>query len=191
MDTTSASLLLRIRDQKDSAAWGQFDTIYRPILRQYARSRGLHDDQVEDVVQHCMLAVSQHIASFEYDPARGKFKAWLRTIVNNQVNKLRRQPSEQLAGTQVLDGMENGEVGPDSVFEEIWQREHLRHCLEDVRAKIEEATYRAFRAYALEEQPVEKVCADLNMTRNQVQLIKWRVTQMLRERMRELQGDDE
>ena len=37
IDTTRASLLLRIRDARDTHAWAEFDAIYRPML---AASRG-------------------------------------------------------------------------------------------------------------------------------------------------------
>lgn len=189
MDTTCASLLIRIRNRQDSAAWAEFDAVYRPILRRFARARGLDDDQVEDVVQHCMMAVTQHIAAFDYDPSRGRFKGWLRTLVNNHIAKLHRHGTDQQAGTTILESLEGGEDSPDALFDQIWQREHLKYCLGQVRANVEDATYRAFRAYALEEQPIENVCAELNMTKNQVQLIKWRITQMLRDRMKELNGD--
>ena len=39
MDTTVTSLLIRIKDVEDAKAWAEFDDIYRPILRRYAKAR--------------------------------------------------------------------------------------------------------------------------------------------------------
>ena len=54
MDTTRASLLLRIKDTRNTHAWAEFDAIYRPMLYRFARARGLDDAAAEDLVQHCI-----------------------------------------------------------------------------------------------------------------------------------------
>ena len=90
MDTTRATLLERIRDRADTNAWGQFDAIYRPMLMRFAQGRGLSLSQAEDVTQHCMAAVHKHIDEFEYDPSKGRFRGWLRTLVNNRVRDMGR-----------------------------------------------------------------------------------------------------
>lgn len=190
LETTRNSLVLRIRDRGDSVAWREFDAIYRPILERFARMRGLSADAADDVVQQCMTTVSEHIIKFDYDPAKGRFKGWLRTIIQNVIHNEQRKRGEVQADTAALDRATGAEPAADTAFDQIWQREHLKYCLERVRAKIEDSTYRAFQAYALEERPVDDVCAELNMTQRQVRLIKWRVTQMLREQMRYLIGDE-
>ena len=48
MAVTRASLLLRIRDPKDNAAWKEFDAIYRPMLQRFARTMGLGAADAED-----------------------------------------------------------------------------------------------------------------------------------------------
>ena len=84
VDTTRPSLLIRIRNREDQAAWVTFDHIYRPMLYRFAQSRRLGHEDAEDVVQHCMSAIQEHIGRFDYDPDRGRFKAWLRTMVDNR-----------------------------------------------------------------------------------------------------------
>ena len=61
MDTTRATLLVRIRNRGDIDAWSQFDAIYRPMLRRFARSAGLDAAACDDVVQECMVAIHRHI----------------------------------------------------------------------------------------------------------------------------------
>ena len=74
--------------------------------------------------------------------------------------------------------------------DKVWREEHLAHCLRRVRREIEDSTFRAFRAYVIEARPTEEVCRKFKMTRNQVHLIKWRVTNRLRDHMRALLGED-
>jgi len=190
MDTTRPSLLLRVRDA-EPAAWREFDAIYRPLLHRFSRASGLSDADAEDVTQHCMAAIHQHIRGFDYDPHKGRFKGWLRTLVNNRVRNLHRRRREESAESQDFKRPQKREQPPEELFEDLWMDEHLRHCLKLVREEVEPRTFQAFQRYVLEEQPVEEVCQALGMTANQLYKVKWRVTQMLSERMKELLGEDE
>jgi len=191
VDTTRHSLLIRIRDPQDGAAWREFDRLYRPLLTRYARARGLSPDDTEDVVQHCMAAVQQHIGTFEYDPRSGRFKSWLCTLVINRIRNLHRGRRERIAESGEIAAAPTAEPSPEEVFEKIWVKEHVRHCLDQVRRETDELTYTAFRRYALDEEPVEQVCTDLGINANKLYKIKWQLTQKLREKMVELLGESE
>jgi RNA polymerase sigma-70 factor (ECF subfamily) len=191
VDTTRPSLLLRIRDRADADAWETFDAIYRPMLYRLARARGVSDADAEDVTQHCMGAVSDHIHEFSYDPTKGRFKGWLRTLVNNRVRDLLRKRREASGKTQLFGNLPETDPSPADAFDEIWIEEHLGHCLRLLREESEEKTYLAFQHYVIEERPIEQVCAELGLEPNNVHTIKWRMTQRIAARMKELLGDDE
>ena len=190
MDTTRSTLLLRVQDRADSVAWGEFDRIYRPLLFKYARGRGLDESAAEDVVQHCMSGVVRYIEQFDYDPTKGRFKGWLRTLVNNRVRNMHRDRRDQPAESQDFKHESQSPPAPDDIFDQLWLREHLKHCLALIRPEVNESTFKAFRLYVMDEWPVEKVSAELDMTVNQVHKIKSRLTKKLEEKMRELLGDE-
>jgi RNA polymerase sigma factor (sigma-70 family) len=188
VDTTRPSLLLRIRDPSDAAAWRAFDEVYRPMLYRFGRACGLHDDEAEDVAQQCLVTVADKIAAFEYDPQTGRFKSWLRTLVNNRVRSLMRKRAVATAHEkQPRNGNGNGAApAADDAFERIWLEEHLWHCLRALRNEVDERTYRAYEAYVIEERPLDDVCAELGLKPNNVYTIKWRLTQRVAGKMREL-----
>jgi len=191
MQTTRASLLIRIRDRRDAAAWEEFDAIYRPMLLRFATLRGLEHAAAEDVVQQCLIAVQEHIERFDYDPKRGRFKGWLRTLVNNRIRNLRRDRRETPGESGYFQRDQAREETPEETFDRLWMEEHLRHGLRRVRRETDEQTFQAFEWYVLEERPVEEVCQALNVTANQLYKIKWRLTQKLAEHMKELtEGED-
>ena len=190
MDTTRASLILRVRDSTDRTAWDEFDGIYRPILKRFAGARGLAEDEAEEVAQQCMTALCEHIREFDYDPAKGKFKAWLRTMVNNRILNSFRGRREQPARTQDLERLAENDRTPDELFDMVWRREHLRHCLTLIRAEVEPTTFDAFVEHVIDERPVEQVCQSRGMTANQVHAIKSRMLKRIRERMIELLGEE-
>lgn len=185
-DLTRASLLIRIRDPRDAEAWREFDALYRPMLMRFALARKLSPPEAEDVVQHVMTAVHEHIGSFEYDPGKGRFKGWLRTIVNNRVRALLGRRREALAESGDFQVEQEREQAPDEEFDRFWMEEHLRHAVERVRGEVEDSTYRAFRAHVLDGWSVEQTCAEFGMNPNQVYRIKFRVMQKLREHLRML-----
>lgn len=191
MDTTRGSLLQRIRDRGNSVAWREFDAIYRPLILRLGRARGLNDAEAEDVVQHCMLAIHRHIDGFEYDPRKGRFKGWLRTIVDNRVRNLSRDRHDQIAETRDFKRPQESEETPEETFERLWHQEHLDYCLNQIRGEVQESTFKAFELHVLEEWPVEKVAAELQMTNDQVYRIKWRVLQKLRAKMQELLEEED
>ncbi len=186
MDTTRPSLLLRIRDRGDVAAWHLFDALYRPMLERFAQARGLSPADAEDVAQHCLAQIAEHIGEFAYDPARGRFKGWLRTLVNNRIRNLIRDRHEEQADTQDFQSPQTREAAPEADFERIWLEEHLWHCLRALQVEVEDSTYRAFVAYVIEQQPIEVVCAATGLTAQNIYTIKWRLTERVAARMREL-----
>jgi RNA polymerase sigma factor (sigma-70 family) len=186
MQTTRVSLLLRIRDHRDSVAWAEFDAIYRPLLHRFARARGLDTDQAEDVVQHCMAAISKHITSFEYDPKRGRFKSWLSVLVTNRVRNLARGKHEQQADTRELRRPQDREDRPDEVFDKLWMQAHLRYCLQQVACEFSQRDFQAYIHYVIEEQSSEAVCQALKITPNQLYKLKQRITEKLGEHMKSL-----
>lgn len=191
MNTTRASLLIRIRNRGDSLAWSEFDTIYRPLLHRFAITSGANDGEAEDIVQHCMTAVHQHIGSFEYNRSKGRFKGWLKTLVANRVRNLFRDRREKPADSAVMAQIKSEETSPEDLFERIWLDEHLRYAIGQIRSEIEEKTFQAFMLYVIDEQPVDAICSRLDVTPNHVHKAKYRVTRRLAEKMAELSEEPE
>jgi len=187
VDTTRPSLLLRIRDRGDAGAWRTFDAIYRPMLYRFALARGLPPVEADELAQQCLTVVADHIGEFSYDPQKGRFKSWLRTLVNNRIRNRARDEREQQARTHDFEAApQQRETPPDEEIGKIWMEEHRRHCLRELRNEVEESTFQGFQHYVIDEWPLERVCAELNVKPNNVYTIKWRLTERVAARMREL-----
>jgi len=184
MPRTRTSLLSRIKDPDDSLSWEEFDRVYRPLLLQYAFSRGLDREEAEEVAQQCMVAVSSGIRGFQ---RRVTFRGWLRGMIDHKVSdQLRKHPREVGARTTDFDREQATEDSPVLMWEKQWNRTHLLYCLNQVRMEIAPMTYQAFDLYVLQERPVKEICERLRMTPNQVYVAKSRVLARLKERWGEL-----
>ena len=76
--TTRASLLLRLRDSDDHAAWVEFVALYEPVIYRLLRRHGLQDADAREVMQELLVAVSGSIGRWDPARERGSFRGWLR-----------------------------------------------------------------------------------------------------------------
>src|SRR5215470_12010956 len=77
---TRNSLLGRLTDRADQAAWHEFAQIYMPVVYRLALRKGLQHADAEDLAQQVLAAVSKAIDRWETDPGRAKFRTWLHRI---------------------------------------------------------------------------------------------------------------
>jgi RNA polymerase sigma-70 factor (ECF subfamily) len=182
-ESTRPSLLVRVRDPNDRAAWQEFDAIYRAILMRYARGRGLSPEAAEEVAQECLVRLSQRLPEFEYSPIRGRFRGFLKTMVVRLVIDSLRRRHPHLSDDQLLGAADTGE-SPEQVYERLEQGALARHCLEQIRHELRgERTYEVFCRRVLDGWPVEKICKEYGMTREQVDGIKFRVSRKIQQRL--------
>lgn len=177
MTATRSSLLLRVRDPRDAASWGEFHSIYRPLLIRYARHRGLDAESAEDVAQQCLSAVSERIRGFE---KKRSFRAWLRGMVDHKVAdyiaKTGRPPGR---AQEPRSQPESGTLA--NLWEQTWNERLLQVLSDHLRSHFAEHTLRAFELYVMRDMPVEQIAALLGMTPNQIYVAKSRVLRYLRE----------
>ena len=90
---TRASLILRLPNAADSAAWGEVVTIYGPLVFRMARKQGLQGADADDLVQEVFTAVANQVEQWLQRSDRGPFRAWVLRIARNiAINGLTRKP---------------------------------------------------------------------------------------------------
>src|SRR4051812_22318297 len=148
--STHASLLLRLRDPHDHAAWVEFVAIYEPAIYRLLRRQGLQDADARDVMQELFLAVSRSID--RWDPARekGSFRGWLRRVSRNLVinwlkHRDRRVTEVRGADLQGMLDLFPAAEGPENVvFDRELRRAVFHRAAERVRGEVQPATWQAF-----------------------------------------------
>ena len=190
MDTTCTTLIRRVIAGGDSVAWGDFYRLYSGLIYRYARARGLNDTDAADVVGDCMEALSQRMHEFDYDPARCKFRTFLRAMVTNKVAAQLRKKRPQQADTGDLQGLCDCESSPDEFWDRQWEVNHLLFCWDRIEREVSEVHAEAFRLFVICELPAKEVAQRLDLTPNHIYQIKARMTKRLREVMCELVAED-
>jgi RNA polymerase sigma-70 factor (ECF subfamily) len=183
MNTTSASLLERLRHPAGSEAWERFVHLYTPLIYHWGRQAGLAPPDAADLVQEVLSVLVQKLPAFCYDPEKS-FRGWLRTITLNKWRDLWRRRAH--APAEDKRGALAEAVVPDTTtaFEEAEYRQHLVHrALELMQAEFHPVTWKACWEYLVVGRPAADVARELNMTVNAVYLAKSRILARLRQEL--------
>jgi RNA polymerase sigma-70 factor (ECF subfamily) len=183
---TSVSLLERLAGAPSEDDWQRLDELYRPLLRAWIARAGVPASDAADLVQEVLLVVFRKVAGYEWR-GQGAFRAWLRTILTNQLRHYFRGQKYRPNATggsdfqSWLDDLES----PDSALSRLWDREHDKHVaaslMQRVKGDFNPVTWQAYHRYALEGEPAAQVAEALGLSLNSVLLAKSRVLKRLRQ----------
>ncbi len=185
-DETRATLLERLRDGDAPLAWEEFFDRYWRLIYSFSRRRGCSEQTAEEVVQDVMMVVFEQRDVFRYDPARGRFRDWLLTVVCNQVAQRRRRPSDRqrARGGNSSDAMAEvatDDVQPDDAWQAAFEISLLSALLEVVRHEVNPRTFQAFELFAIEELSGAEVARITGLSRNAVYQARKNVLRRLTE----------
>ena len=189
---TSKTLLFRVRDAEDDAAWRTFVEIYTPLLFRYFRGRGLNETDASEVLQIVMIAIARAIRGFEYEPERGTFRSWLYTVARSKLNDFfNRQARQPMA----LDDEEMARL-TDHADEtnDKWEAEYRWSVFEwaasQVRSEFQAHTWDAFWRTAVEGQSADAVAKAFGLKLGSVYTARSRATARLRAFIAETLDED-
>jgi RNA polymerase sigma-70 factor (ECF subfamily) len=193
---TQPTLLVRIRDPRDTVAWQRFIDLYGPLVYRFVRLRGLQDADAADLTQEVFQAVARAARRLEYDPSQGTFRGWLYTVTRHKLydflERGRNVPTG--SGDTTAHRLLEEEPTPDAAEAELWGREHDRQLFHwaagEVRGDFAEATWQAFWQTAVEGRSGQEVADALGMTVGAVYVAKSRVLARLTKKIQEVQGGD-
>ena len=192
---TRASLLVRLRDPRDTEAWRQFVQLYAAVVYGFARRRGLQDADAADLMQEVFRAVASSAARLNYDPERGSFRSWLYTVTRNKLynfldgRKRHAQGSGDSAQQAVLEERAGQQDDPAGMWEQEYERRVFAWAAEQVRGEFQESTWRAFWLTAVDGQSAKEAGGQLGMSPGAVYVARSRVLARLKEQVRLLEDE--
>ena len=183
---TRATLLNQLRDGSDPLAWNEFFQRYWPMIYAFARRRGCSEHTAEEIVQEVLLRVFRNRDVFQYDPAQGRFRDWLGTLVRNQVAEYFRRPAQRI---KPRGGSASGSdcqpsaptPTPEETWENIFESSLLLTLLDVVRCEMNPRDYLAFELFSLQQMKAAEVARVTGMTRNVVYKTHRKVLKRLRQ----------
>ena len=187
---TSHSLIARVKDLGDGAAWVEFLGIYQPVVFRMARRRGLQDADSQDVMQQVFLSISKSIEGWIPGDLQPPFRAWLTTIARNAITKaLTRRPRDAATGSTSMVELLHAQSDPQETTAEILaeaRKELVRWATEQIRTEFSETTWNVFWLTAIEGVPIAEVAKSIGRSAGAVYVARYRVIARLKEKVLEV-----
>ena len=200
---TSASLLFRLRDWRDTVSWGEFYRLYQKLVLGLALRSGLTPSEAEEVAQDVFKRVAETIHEFESDTERGSFRGWLMNLTRWRItDKFReRQRAARLLATPGRDAAPGEdhtatiERVPDPAADAgdaAWEEEWRHHVFDAALARLAPRTparhYHAFELCHRQGWPVLRVARELGLAAPTVYVITHRLKKQLKAEVEKLES---
>jgi RNA polymerase sigma-70 factor (ECF subfamily) len=180
-ESTSLSLLIRLRSPRDSQAWDQFVDLYTPLLFYWSRKAGLNSQDAADLVQDVLTLVFQKLPSFKYDASKS-FRGWLRMVT---LNRFREHCRKKRVVCEEVDNEELNEL--TQTAQSLWDLEYKQQLVAQamilVEPKFKPATWAAVRDFVLTRENAATIAKRHGVSVWTVYSAKTRFLELLREQL--------
>ncbi len=185
------TLLEKLRDKHDDAAWTDFVYYYRKYIYNIARRMQLGHDAAEEVVQIVMIQSWNKLPEFQYDPSKGRFRGWLCRVTGNAVKNYYRDNVNRFT-----------ELDPDSSFsdelvtqpevekiaEEEWKEYLPKLAWKNVQKHFDDNIKKVWEMLK-KGREVADIAKDLKIAESSVYVYRKRIQDKLREEIKRLECD--
>jgi RNA polymerase sigma-70 factor (ECF subfamily) len=188
---TRGSMFIRLKDDRPlekEIAWEEFRARYAPVIIGFSRNAGLRSQDAEDILQDVMLGFFRLSADFHYDPAKGRFRGYLKQATLNAIRK--RIRGSDRACSVPDDLLDEQAPTAESHWESQWAQRIMSRALDEARRRVDEQTYEAFDLYARRDVAADQVAARLGISVNSVHQAKSRVMRVVAAVVERLRADE-
>jgi RNA polymerase sigma factor (sigma-70 family) len=179
---------------REGLRWEEFVALYGRLILFWGRAHfGLQASDAENLCQEVLLRVWRGIGTF--NPARGRFRAWLYVCTRNAASNLRRGRHGEQVGAAPGEAHSAGvarPAAPDAggldaavarLEEDGFELEDLQTAVSEVRARMQPWTWKAFLLSEFFDLTGKEIGAWLGMQPVAVHQAVYRVRQSLKRRL--------
>lgn len=182
---TGTTLLDLLRDPANGQSWKDFVARYGLLIYRWCGKWRFQDADAQNITQEVLTKLVTKLRQFEYDPRRGSFRSWLKTVTYHACRDYldkQRHPGRRGSGdTAVWDTLKTLEARPDRLrtLDQEMAHERLEQLQARVRPCVSERDWQIFHALAIEGRSGGEVAQEHGMTTAAVFMVRSRVQQKL------------
>jgi RNA polymerase sigma-70 factor (ECF subfamily) len=188
---TSKSLLEKLRVFEDRQAWSRFMSLYLPMIQTWGKRFGLAQDDVEELTSRLLTKLVEVMPRFDYDPAKGNFRSWLKTVTQRELITFARERQRRMPGAGLM--LDQADDIDDLVTSLQERSEGMLHCLQDALKEIEseyqgaeQKSWEMFQRIFLAGQAIEPVAAEFGLSYHAAAMRVQRIKKKIRSRALQL-----
>ena len=190
---TRLTLIQKMQDGCNEAAWQEFVTIYRNYLYVVVRNMNVGHHDAEEIVQTVFTKVWDKIKGFQYLPEKGKFRHWLCSITRNTVIDYfrSRKGKPHLDNSEYADENIPAEEGitipeVETMAEKEWVNYLANLALDMVKNEFSGSAVESFIAH-VQGKSIQEISKEMNIAENTVYVNCNRVKERIRKKIREME----
>ncbi|MCR5839715.1 MAG: sigma-70 family RNA polymerase sigma factor [Kiritimatiellae bacterium] len=168
----------------NEASWVRFFNLYTPAIRRFVEwNDHVHDP--DDVVQEVYLKLVEIIRAGKYDADKARFRTFLSLLIRRELITLYRQDEARHAADRCsIDDLPEELAVPSEQRDQVdlsWAKAKHEAAVEHVLTKVamKQQSREIYRAYVLEDRPIEEVSAAFGVTPDIIYKVKNRVNKMI------------
>jgi RNA polymerase sigma-70 factor (ECF subfamily) len=190
---TGSVLLLLLDNPTDADCWNAFVGRYAPKIYGWCRQWRLQEADAQDVTQEVLTQLVRKLRTFTYDPHKGTFRGWLKTLTHHawcDYVEDRRQAGAGKGSPEVLARLDTLEARQDllGALAEVFDLELLAEAQARVQLQVSPRDWKIFQELAVAGRPGPDVARELGMTVTAVLMARSRTQKRLRQEIRRLEG---
>lgn len=186
--TLLARMAAQVTGQTDESAWVRLFELYEPAIRKFSEYHGAGCDG-EDVAQEIFLKLVEVLrgGTFKIGGDAGRFRSYLATLIRREL--VTRWRKAQVRGGEGNVSMDNPDAGIElqvesetaAIIDMKWRLARHEAAVEHALTKtaLVQRSKDVYRAYVLEERPIDEVARQFGIPNNSVSQIKTRVEKMI------------
>lgn len=182
-EATRSSVLKAVADTANEAAWQRLFDLYAGFIFSIARSKGLRNEDADDIVQVVFADLARKLPTFRYDRAKGRFRSYLTGLVYWRImDRLRSGKRDADFKAAFQEEAKAATTSADEAFaEQEWRAAALEEALRRIKSGVRPEHYAAFVASSVEGQDTDTVLRLYGLSRDNLYQIRKRLTVKLRE----------
>ena len=170
------------------------------MIQVWGRRCGLQDDDVEELTSRLLTKLVEALPRFNYDPDKGNFRGWLKTITQREVSNLARERRRRVPGdagtgnSAVRDLLREHADEVDDLVTSIQERSEgmfrsVQEAIEEVQNSLqgeEQKSWQLFQRIFVDGEAIEPVAAEFGLSYHAAAMRVQRIKKKVRSRALEL-----
>ena len=180
---TRMTLLAKIQDPRNEKAWEQFIEYYSPFVFGFLHRLNLDHHEKEEFHQKVFTKLWQLVEKEDFPEIKGRFRAWFKTVIHNEVKNYFRSKStktKKLQDLAELNKRSSEENEIDVWIDEEWAEFVSDKAWSNISNDFNETTKQAF-LMSVDGESAETIAEKLNIKTSSIYVYRKRIGDRLKE----------
>jgi len=180
---TRMTLLAKIQDPHNEKAWEQFIEYYSPFVFGFLHRLNLDHHEKEEFHQKVFTKLWQLVEKEDFPEIKGRFRAWFKTVIHNEVKNYFRSKStktKKLQDLAELNKRSSEENEIDVWIDEEWAEFVSDKAWSNISNDFNETTKQAF-LMSVDGESAETIAEKLNIKTSSIYVYRKRIGDRLKE----------